>query len=817
MLVGGGMEVVSNENADRKSPTLVAFPATQVMGLDNEPPRFFCAAAEKMLRKDPRHAAIYATKLLGKRFGHPEILEAKDFIPYALEEDPERGTYLVRFDKDTLLSPEEIVAMELLHVKRHAEVEHGITITDCVLTVDPYATIHERQALIDAAKLAGLNVLELINAPTAFALSYGVERSFEKPELALILDMGASSYRVTVVDFNFTKQDSKSIGQMTIKSHAWDVSLGGRNFDHCLAVKIAEKINSQGHKIDFNDVHTRTQLLMEASKVKESLSINTLAFLHVDNFLNKFDLHLGISREEFEAACSPLFERLTQPIQQSLAIANVSMAEFDLVEIVGGSTRIPKVQEVLTNFAGKGELHKHIIADEGAAFGSAYFAAMQSSSRRLREYKVRDITPYPITITLGDQHTVLFSNGTRVNARKTFSISTDREFTTEISYDASFPQLRERTSCKQIAKYTISGLPSKENLNFTGLPKATLHWRLLPSGLVELTAEAEVTVISLVEVPPPKPKAAEPVNATETEKKADEENIEKKEEQPEVKPEEPATPQFRESKRIHRQTLQIKREYQCVPDIPEASLTSYKARLAEYERKEKKLADDAEARNALETHIYYMRDFIESHSSTLEIVSTPTEISKIQQSLTDAMLWLDDEGYVAPAAESKKKLTELKDQSAGIELRTREYSVRPYASSALRVVIQQSRELLANLTLKVELSQEDQAAAFEFVDNIEKWLNESEAKQEKLNPTDDPAYTSLDIEDKLTSLEKKLKWVATRPALKPKKPTPPPKEEEQTVNPNTAGSTTPNPQEEPQQQATSQQPEGQQEATKSEL
>ncbi|XP_040281395.1 hypoxia up-regulated protein 1 isoform X2 [Bufo bufo] len=393
---GVPMEIVLNKESRRKTPCAVALK-------DNE--RLFGDNAVGMAAKNPRVTMRYFQDLLGKRAENPQVESFRNRFPeYNVVKDEERGTVLFKLSEELTYTPEELLAMMLNYSRILAEEFAEQTIKDIVITVPAFFNQAERRSVLQAAKLAGLKVLQLINDNTAVALNYGVFRRNDINSTAqniMFYDMGSRSTTCTIVTYQTTKTKESGIQpQLQIRGVGFDRSLGGLEVDLRLREHLAKLFNEQ--KKSKKDVRENpramAKLLKEANRVKTILSANNDHMAQIEGLMDDIDFKSKVTRQELEELCGDLFERVSSPVQKALSSAEMKMDEIDQVIIVGGSTRIPKVQELLLKAVGKEELGKNINADEAASMGAVYQAAALSKAFKVKPFVVRDAAVFPIQV-----------------------------------------------------------------------------------------------------------------------------------------------------------------------------------------------------------------------------------------------------------------------------------------------------------------------------------------------------------------------------------------------------------------------------------
>nr|XP_031526284.1 LOW QUALITY PROTEIN: hypoxia up-regulated protein 1 [Vicugna pacos] len=395
---GVPMEIVLNKESRRKTPVTVTLK-------ENE--RFFGDSAASMAIKNPKATLRYFQHLLGKQENNPHVaLYRARFPEHELGFDPQRQTVYFQISPQLQFSPEEVLSMLLNYSRSLAEDFAEQPIKDAVITVPAFFNQAERRAVLQAARMAGLKVLQLINDNTATALSYGVFRRKDINTTAqniMFYDMGSGSTVCTIVTYQTVKtKDAGMQPQLQIRGVGFDRTLGGLEMELRLREHLAglfnEQRKGQGAKDVRENPRAMAKLLREANRLKTVLSANADHMAQIEGLMDDVDFKAKVTRAEFEELCADLFERVPRPVQQALQSAQMNLDEIEQVILVGGATRVPKVQEVLLKAVGKEELGKNINADEAAAMGAVYQAAALSKAFKVKPFVVRDAVIYPILV-----------------------------------------------------------------------------------------------------------------------------------------------------------------------------------------------------------------------------------------------------------------------------------------------------------------------------------------------------------------------------------------------------------------------------------
>ncbi|KAM3601207.1 uncharacterized protein V6R79_009179 [Siganus canaliculatus] len=445
---GVPMEIVLNKESRRKTPTAVCVK-------ENE--RLFGDSALGMSVKNPKTVYRYLQSLLGKKHNNPQVtLYQKRFPEHQLQEDSARSTVCFKNSEEMQYTPEEFLGMVLNYSRELAQDFAEQPIKDIVITVPAFFNQAERRAVLQAAQMAGLKVLQLINDNTAVALNYGVFRRKDidnTPKNVMFYDMGSGSTTATIVTYQAVKtKDSGTQPQLQIRGVGFDRSLGGFEMDLRLQHHLAKLFNEQKKsKKDVRENHrAMAKLLKEAQRLKTVLSANVDFMAQVEGLMDDIDFKAKVTRAEFEQLNADLFERVPGPVQDALAVAEMQLDEIEQVILVGGSTRVPKVQEVLLKAVKKEELGKNINADEAAAMGAVYQAAALSKAFKVKPFLVRDATVFPIQVeftremeeegikTLKHNKRILFQRMAPYPQRK---VITFNRYNADFSFDINYGDL----------------------------------------------------------------------------------------------------------------------------------------------------------------------------------------------------------------------------------------------------------------------------------------------------------------------------------------------------------------------------------------
>ncbi|XP_056592414.1 hypoxia up-regulated protein 1 [Triplophysa dalaica] len=393
---GVPMEIILNKESRRKTPVAVCLK-------ENE--RLFGDGALGVAVKNPKVVYRFLQNLLGKTADNPMVAQyQKNFPEHQLMRDEKSGTVYFKYSEDIRYTPVELLGMMLNYSRGLAQDFAEQTVKDAVITVPAYFNQAERRAVLQAAHIAGLKVLQLINDNSAVALNYGVFRRKDINSTAqnvMFYDMGSGSTTATIVTYQTVKtKESGTQPQLQIRGVGFDRTLGGFEMEMRLRDHLAKLFNEQKKsKKDVRENHrAMAKLLKEAQRLKTVLSANAEHTAQIEGLMDDIDFKAKVTRSEFEALCEDLFDRVPGPVKEAFAAAEMTLDEIELVILVGGSTRVPKVQDVLLKAVGKEELSKNINADEAAAMGAVYQAAALSKAFKVKPFLVREAAVFPIQV-----------------------------------------------------------------------------------------------------------------------------------------------------------------------------------------------------------------------------------------------------------------------------------------------------------------------------------------------------------------------------------------------------------------------------------
>ncbi|XP_018328406.1 hypoxia up-regulated protein 1 [Agrilus planipennis] len=817
---GVPMEIVLNKESKRKTPTVVSF-------RDNV--RTFGEDAQTVGTRFPSNSYAYLLELLGKDINHPLVkLYQKRFPYYNIVEDPQRGTVLFKHDENTFYSPEELVAQLLYRAKEFADISAQQTVKECVLTVPGYFNQAERKALLQAAELANIKVLQLINDHTATALNYGIFRIKDFNETAqyvMFYDMGATSTTATIVSYQTIKIKEKGFvemhPQLTVIGYGYDRTLGGLEMTLRLRDYLATKFNEM--KKTPTDIFTSpralAKLFKEAGRVKQVLSANADHYAQVEGLLDEVDFRLQVTREEFENLCADLFERVSGPVERALKMAGLSKEILNQVVLTGAGTRVPKVQEKLQKVVGQ-ELAKNLNTDESAAMGAVYKAADLSTGFQVKKFLTRDGVIFPIQVVfereteagLKQVKRTLFGLMNPYPQKKIITFNKHVDDFTFYIYYAELDHLPENellclgnTNLTEITlKGVAEALKKHKGPNVDG-KGIKAHFSLDESGILKLVnVEFVFEKVITKEVEEEQGTLSKLGSTLSRLFSNDEEASEKVEEKQESFEESAQEVQSDKDEKLNKtaanettsknttekhspndikpKIVTIKEPIKAlenilhIKEITKDQLNQAVEKLEKLNAVDKELNRRATALNNLESFVIDTQNKLYEDAYTQ--AATPEEIEKIRKACSETSDWLYEDGAEADAATYEKRLKELNSLTKDLYARVYEHRERPEALNALNSMLNGSIKFLEsakNLTKEIN-PEKDVFTDIELktlektINDTRDWANKKVEEQDNIKKSDPVVLTVRMISEKMSALDREVKYLVNKLKIwRPKK------------------------------------------------
>ncbi|XP_065362261.1 heat shock 70 kDa protein 4 isoform X2 [Calliphora vicina] len=746
----GGIETLANDYSLRATPSCVAFDGKK---------RIIGVAARNQQVTNMKNTVSGFKRLLGRKFNDPHVQRELSSIPTKVEALPDgsigfRVNYL---DQEQSFTPEQLTAMLFTKLKETSAHALGAQVNDCVITCPVYFTNAERKAVLDAAQIAGLNVLRLMNETTATALSYGFYKQDlpeDKPRNVVFVDCGHSSLQVSACAF--TK------GKLKMLASSWD-QVGGRDIDCALGDHFAKEFNDR-YKINAKtNARSWLRLITEIEKLKKQMSANSTKLpLSIECFMEDIDVSSSMQRAQMEELCAPVFKRVEATFRKMLAESKLTLDDIHSVEVVGGSTRIPAIKHLIELVFGK-TASTTLNQDESVSRGAALQCAIMSPAVRVREFGVTDIQNYAVKVTWDGEGTLpgggieVFPVFHAAPFSRLLTLNRKEPFTMTVQYAQAVPY-----PDPTIGRWTIKDVKPNDKGEYS---EVKVKVRINHHGIVLISSA------SLVDKKEPE----EPATPQPSEQQSNAEQPAAVEGQP-PNTGEPmdVSQEGSEKKKKSAKLIELPMDFHTHGHSPNdlSNLIQQEAKMVTNDAKETQRID---AKNALEEFVYEMRNKLQG--GPLESFVVESEREAICSQLNELENWLYEDGEDCDRDTYVDKLKALHNQTNPIKDRASDFELCPRVFEELKHAINNARAAVNEF--KKGSPRYDHLTETEFIniaehaEKAQKWLDTNMAKFAQTPRTADSPVKAADIRNEVLTVNTCVNSVINRPKPKPaSKPAP---------------------------------------------